>query len=197
MNIFGHQNNNKGFTLIELLVVISIISLLATLAVASLNNARMKSRDARRLSDIENIRKAFDFFYDENGKYDGPVYSAGDKRISSTNFDPYLDESNVYDPLTDPTESVASAVQFYDYPDFEDYLSSYINVPHDPLLGGCRDTVTGKYGYMLYQKYSNCGVLIAYIENPGPENTVRCSNICGSTSSVFMGYPVMCVEVRL
>jgi prepilin-type N-terminal cleavage/methylation domain-containing protein len=47
--------NKKGFTLIELLVVIAIIGLLSTMAVVSLNSARMKSRDARRLSDVKQL----------------------------------------------------------------------------------------------------------------------------------------------
>ena len=49
------NTNNKGFTLIELLVVIAIIGLLSTMAVISLNSARAKARDARRLSDVKQL----------------------------------------------------------------------------------------------------------------------------------------------
>ena len=44
-----------GFTLIELLVVIAIIGLLSTMAVVSLNSARGKARDAKRVSDVKQI----------------------------------------------------------------------------------------------------------------------------------------------
>ncbi|HOZ36987.1 MAG TPA: type II secretion system protein [bacterium] len=59
--------NKKGFTLIELLVVIAIIGLLATMAVAALNSARIKARNAKRMSDIEQIYKALSLFFDQYG----------------------------------------------------------------------------------------------------------------------------------
>ena len=49
------ENRSKGFTLIELLVVIAIIGVLASVILASLNTARSKARDSRRLSDLRQI----------------------------------------------------------------------------------------------------------------------------------------------
>ena len=63
------KKNTKGFTLIELLVVIAIIGLLATLAVVALNNARAKSRDARRISDIKQIQTALEMYYNDASAY--------------------------------------------------------------------------------------------------------------------------------
>lgn len=61
--------NKKGFTLIELLVVIAIIGLLSTLAVVSLNNARSRSRDAKRVADVKQMQTAFELYYNEQGGY--------------------------------------------------------------------------------------------------------------------------------
>ena len=61
--------NKKGFTLIELLVVIAIIGLLSTLAIVSLNNARQKARDARRVSDIKQVQTALELYYNDAGGY--------------------------------------------------------------------------------------------------------------------------------
>ena len=61
--------NKKGFTLIELLVVIAIIGLLSTLAVVSLNNARAKSRDAKRIADVKQMQTAYELFYNDCSEY--------------------------------------------------------------------------------------------------------------------------------
>ncbi len=64
-----NSNGKRGFTLIELLVVIAIISLLSGIVMASLNSARSKARDARRLSDMRQIQTALELYYDTYGAY--------------------------------------------------------------------------------------------------------------------------------
>jgi prepilin-type N-terminal cleavage/methylation domain-containing protein len=59
----------NGFTLIELLVVIAIIGLLASIVLVSLNTARAKARDAKRLSDMHQIQIALAMYYDDKNAY--------------------------------------------------------------------------------------------------------------------------------
>jgi prepilin-type N-terminal cleavage/methylation domain-containing protein len=65
------KNNFKklGFTLVELLVVIAIIGLLASIVLVSLNRARAKARDAKRLSDINQMITAIELYYSDNNAY--------------------------------------------------------------------------------------------------------------------------------
>ena len=65
----GRNEGQKGFTLIELLVVIAIIGILSSVVLASLNSARKKGRDARRLSDVKQIQLALELAYDASGSY--------------------------------------------------------------------------------------------------------------------------------
>ena len=63
------MKKQKGFTLVELLVVIAIIGLLSTLAVVSLNNARARSRDAKRVSDIKQVQTALEMYFNDWNAY--------------------------------------------------------------------------------------------------------------------------------
>lgn len=59
----------RGFTLIELLVVVSIIGLLSSVIIASLNTARSKARDARRIADFHSVDVAMEMYFEKNGRY--------------------------------------------------------------------------------------------------------------------------------
>ena len=63
------RKTSSGFTLIELLVVIAIIGILSSIVLASLNGARERSRDARRQTDLNQIRLALEQLYSECGQY--------------------------------------------------------------------------------------------------------------------------------
>jgi len=65
---FLHRDE-RGFTLIELLVVIAIIGILSSVVLASLNSARQKSRDARRIGDVKQLQLAMEMYYDSNSTY--------------------------------------------------------------------------------------------------------------------------------
>ncbi len=67
--MFKNKNKKSGFTLIELLVVIAIIGILSSVVLASLNSARRKSRDARRVADLGQIRLALELYFDANRAY--------------------------------------------------------------------------------------------------------------------------------
>lgn len=59
----------RGFTLIELLVTIAIIGLLSSIVLTSLNIARAKARDAKRLSDMHQVELALGLYFSDNGAY--------------------------------------------------------------------------------------------------------------------------------
>jgi type II secretion system protein G len=104
-------NRNRGFTLIELLVVIAIIGMLAAVIMVSLNSARDKGRDAKRVSDARQIMTALELYYNDNGGY--PVASGSS-------------------PTTRPSASAGN-------PTFSTYLPIYPDYP-TPSGSNCGST---------------------------------------------------------
>ncbi|MBI2640463.1 MAG: prepilin-type N-terminal cleavage/methylation domain-containing protein [Candidatus Sungbacteria bacterium] len=109
------KNKSKGFTLIELLVVIAIIGVLASIVLASLNSARRKSRDARRITDIKQIQLALELFFDgQSNQY--PLGSTtcslsvayGLEGLQTNGYIPQVPR----DPLSGSTDATAICYRF-------------------------------------------------------------------------------------
>jgi type II secretion system protein G len=82
------KRNSRGFTLIELLVVIAIIGILSSVVLASLNDARQKSRDAKRVADIKQLQLALELYFDSNGSYPTTLSALAPNFISVIPTDP-------------------------------------------------------------------------------------------------------------
>lgn len=63
------ESNNKGFTLIELLVVISIIGMLSSVVMAGLTSARKKARATKFVSEMNQLKTAFELYRTDKGSY--------------------------------------------------------------------------------------------------------------------------------
>ncbi len=64
---------NRGFTLIELLVVVSIIGMLSSVVLVSVQGARNKAKDAKLILEVKELQKALELYRLDNGKYPGNV----------------------------------------------------------------------------------------------------------------------------
>ena len=59
----------KGFTLIEMLVVVAIIGVLASIIVPNFLSSQARARDAQRKSDLTQIGRALELYYQDYGTY--------------------------------------------------------------------------------------------------------------------------------
>ena len=69
------KKSSGAFTLIELMVSIAIIGFLSAIVLVNVNNAKSKSRDAKRIVDLNQIQVALQFYFDRCGEYPAPTTS--------------------------------------------------------------------------------------------------------------------------
>lgn len=75
----------KGFTLIELLVVITILGIIAVVGLMSFQASMKKARDAKRKSDLEQLQRVLEMFYNDTKSY--PLANTGMIVIDAVAFD--------------------------------------------------------------------------------------------------------------
>ena len=100
---------SRGFTLIELLVVIAIIGILSSVVLASLNTARQKGRDARRISDLKQLQLALELNYDSSQTYPLALSTlATNGFISTVPVDPSTSAAYSYASLNNDNTACAA-----------------------------------------------------------------------------------------
>jgi len=122
-----YKYKKSAFTLIELLVVIAIIGMLATISVIALQNARAKSRDAKRAGDMKQVQTALELFFNDNNRYptaseweSGQIYST-----SSAGTSTYLQIiSSAPSPSDGGCTTNQNTVSYYPTPDGASYSIS-------------------------------------------------------------------------
>jgi len=111
--MYNNNTKQKGFTLIELLVVIAIIGVLASVVLASLNTARAKGRDSKRLSEVNTLITAIQAAYSETGSYPGDGWEcSGDSDWQSSSLASAVD-SWLPELPTDPINTATTNGSLY------------------------------------------------------------------------------------
>lgn len=67
------KKNRYGFTLLELMIVIIILGVLATLISGNFVTSLKKGRDARRKTDLQQIQRALEMYYEDNRQYPAQI----------------------------------------------------------------------------------------------------------------------------
>ena len=92
------KKKSRGFTLIELLVVVSIIGILAGIAMVSVKHAQRRAQEAALKMNLQSMRKAIDDFY-------------ADKRRFPTSLQELVDEKYLRNIPKDPITGSADTWQ--------------------------------------------------------------------------------------
>jgi len=116
----------RGFTLIELLVVISIIALLSSIILPTLNDARERTKRVKFVQELKQVQTALEVYKSDNGHY--PYENWGDQVDEYANFiivyDTGLGSYTQSDYLTEFLNSNAGVNS--NYTDSVNFIPNYI-----------------------------------------------------------------------
>lgn len=87
----SNKFSQLGFTLMELMVVMVIIGILASVIGGSFVQSKLKSRDAQRKSDLSQVQRALETYYNDHGEY--PLAS-NDGKILGTPWGGVFQDTN-------------------------------------------------------------------------------------------------------
>lgn len=119
------MNNKKGFTLIELVVSMAIIAILAAAGLSSFTTSQIKGRDGRRKSDLQQLARALELYYNDYGKYpargpgpggsDGYILSCGSgcNQVCDWGSGPFCDSKGTVYMQTLPKDPSSTRRYFY------------------------------------------------------------------------------------
>lgn len=207
---------NKAFTLIEILVVIAIIGILATIVIFNVSNAQAKSRDAKRIEDLNTVGKALGLYQEQ---YNSMPYDVASVPSSVPNpADPANPDKSTWGVITPGGDFITSGAKACIFPytdpatmDLTDYIlfsnsmtpgclagvnitdkpglvtmGVLSSVPKDPLYKKTADGHVHVYYY--YGGYPSGAQLSAWMEVMKP------SSISGNISTGVVGATGFCAR---
>jgi general secretion pathway protein G len=96
------HRNQRGFSLIELIVVVTIIGILAGIAMINIQYAQRKAREAALKDNLMTMRKAIDNYYADKQKYPPALTDLVPGYLRRIPADPITKQTDWEEVMDDP-----------------------------------------------------------------------------------------------
>ena len=106
------RKGQRGFTLIELIVVVTIVGILAAIAVVNVRFAQRKAREAALMDNLFTMRKAIDNFYADKQRYPQNLEELVPNYMRRIPADPITQQVDWEEVIDDPLTQTGEDGQF-------------------------------------------------------------------------------------
>lgn len=103
----NRRRQQAGFSLIELIVVVTIIGILASVAITNVKFAQRKAREAALRDNLFEMRKAIDNFYADKQRYPSNLEELVPNYLRRIPKDPLTDAVDWEEVMDNPTDPEA------------------------------------------------------------------------------------------
>ena len=107
----GKLKDRQGFTLIEMMIVVSILSILATMALPSFQKSLVRAKETNLRRTLFIMRDTIDQYYADHGRYPDSLQDLEAKKyIRQIPMDPFTGSSDTW--ITIPPEGFAEGTVY-------------------------------------------------------------------------------------
>jgi len=110
MTLKLNKNSQRGFTLIELMIVMTVVGILASIAVPNYQRHLIKAREAVLMEDLYQMRRAIDAYFADNIKYPDSLDDlVANKYLRDVPKDPFTESTDTWEEVA-PTPTLEGEI---------------------------------------------------------------------------------------